>query len=290
MSRICITAGTKRRSSLSGGFTLIEVLVVVAIIALLMAILLPSLSRARDRARTVTCATNLRTTAGALSYYTMANNDFFPPSGAWAESCLPYVQKGYHRKVSDSGTHYVPVEFYKCPNDPIQAQTGERTVVVNGQSVIVNLFLSYAINCNLVWPLNSAELARSQRDYSIIPQSQMYSGYDANHRPIWNKMQKISQIRRASDMVLVADAGDDEVETETAYWDYDDEWDTDLGPVLEVHHGNRTGNNFCYVDQHIDYQKVLSPSVPRRGVPAVPNHWVPVGGLTGDPNPTPPTR
>lgn len=48
---------------LRSGFTLIEVLVVVAIIALLVSILLPALSGAREHARTVACITNL----GSLS-------------------------------------------------------------------------------------------------------------------------------------------------------------------------------------------------------------------------------
>ena len=44
----------------TAGFTLIEVLVVVAIIALLIAILLPSLKRVRDQARASVCSSNIK--------------------------------------------------------------------------------------------------------------------------------------------------------------------------------------------------------------------------------------
>ncbi len=60
------------------GFTLIELLVVVAIIALLISILLPSLNRAKEQARQIVCATNLKTQYDGATFYAADNGDFLP--------------------------------------------------------------------------------------------------------------------------------------------------------------------------------------------------------------------
>jgi prepilin-type N-terminal cleavage/methylation domain-containing protein/prepilin-type processing-associated H-X9-DG protein len=60
------------------GFTLVELLVVVAVIGLLVTILLPTLRHARSRARQVKCATQLREYAAGFHFYLSEHADVFP--------------------------------------------------------------------------------------------------------------------------------------------------------------------------------------------------------------------
>ncbi len=72
------------------GFTLIETLVVVAIIALLLAILLPSLSRARQLARSAQCLNNVRQMAIAAHSYASAQGRFPPYLGSGPDATVSY--------------------------------------------------------------------------------------------------------------------------------------------------------------------------------------------------------
>ncbi len=88
------------------GFTLIELLVVIAIIAVLIGVLLPALGRARETARTISCASRMRQIALGWQIYADANRDISAPCqpGRFADESLNLYPLG-------NGEHYRPRWF-----------------------------------------------------------------------------------------------------------------------------------------------------------------------------------
>ena len=80
-------------------FTLIELLVVIGIIAILLGILLPTISRAREAANKIKCASQLRQIGQFAAMYAGAYNNFLPLGYVSQETYTPgnrvvwYVQK-----------------------------------------------------------------------------------------------------------------------------------------------------------------------------------------------------
>jgi len=70
----------------ANGFTLIELLVVIAIIAILAAILFPVFAQAREKARGITCISNLKQLGTATMMYVQDYDETFPMAFGWGAS------------------------------------------------------------------------------------------------------------------------------------------------------------------------------------------------------------
>jgi len=116
----------------TGGFTLIELLVVIAIIAILAAILFPVFARAREKARAISCISNLKEVCLASLMYTQDYDEMIIPEWLnespplndwdrlWPVTIQPYL-KNYQTTVCPDAPQDGGPDW---PNDPENHRVG----------------------------------------------------------------------------------------------------------------------------------------------------------------------
>ncbi|MDW8344076.1 MAG: type II secretion system protein [Verrucomicrobiae bacterium] len=113
------------------GFTLVELLVVVAIIGLLSAVTLPAIARARDKARAIRCLTQMRQLSLSLHAFADDRQDTWPRSShsaaahgelPWNQAIAPYLGSSLDRWTQLTNG------VYRCPS---KKETGWRSHGLN---------------------------------------------------------------------------------------------------------------------------------------------------------------
>jgi len=242
----------------SAGFTLVELLVVIALIAILAALLLPTLSRGKEKARSAACMSNLKQLQVCWQMYTSDNNDSVPPNNSvvsipgsgdplptgvsWCAGSPRYDTNTAHIEAGLLFSYNQSVGIYRCPSDEsnVEDATGKKLPQLRNRS------------------------------YNMSQSINGYPEYDAVMRdyiPSFRKLTRISNPDPSTCLVFIDEHADTMYDAlfgmPTEHYDNSKTW-WDLPANRHTQ-----GGNLSFADGHIEHWRWKAPKVFRMWVQAV---------------------
>lgn len=255
VSQSQLRPATERRS----GFSLVELLVVIAVIAILAALLLPSLSQGKQQAVSVACLNNLRQLQVCWQMYTMDNEDTLVPNNSVVA-------------IPGSGGS-IPTGAAWCADFPREDTT--TTNIQNGMLYEYNrapaIYHCPADQSTIVDAKGNPLPQLRTRSYNL---SQSLNGYPEfnpvmrDYIPSFKKLNQVQNPNVASCLVFIDEHAD------TMY-------DSLFGMPTDHYDGSKTwwdlpanrhnqGVNLSFADGHVEHWKWQTPKIFRNWIQTVP--------------------
>ncbi|HYO09269.1 MAG TPA: DUF1559 domain-containing protein [Tepidisphaeraceae bacterium] len=227
-------------------FTLVELLVVIGIIAVLVGILLPTLSNARENAKRITCASQLRQIALAAHMYASENKDALPQmnqdNGARDYSSIgPGPGAGPYCAFARS------INFVLWGNAPLAAEIAKPTIGSNVGRLWTRGYLKgnllKIVNCPSTTP-NSVDAPGDTNRYSF---NVHYAAREVPGgvaiAPWWKKLSQYGRVKRSYKAYGIGGTGDSSGDKGTFYDRGGRELALGADPLITPSAGPSTGFN-----------------------------------------------
>jgi prepilin-type processing-associated H-X9-DG protein len=247
---------------------LVELLVVIGIIAILISLILPALNKAREQARAIKCASNLRQVGMAIAMYINESQGYYP---------YPTTTKGEQALWFTAIDKYL-ISMPNANRNGAGTATGQRTYSDAKQCVVWDEFEGLVNQTNV-----QAQGKESAKTYKM--NSHLRRRFPTrNHAKLaWIPKQAQTMFVVVGDATSLDDGGDacERFESNDLSFDINDT--TQAGAALR----HRRGANMLLSDGHVDFFDLKRIKKPLRNAPTITvdsweGEWVNAGGMLVD--------